>query len=99
MEFTIRQYGHYSEDVYFNVPDEAIKRKLQEYKDKGYDYYDAKEALEDFIHDYRWDYHTDYGDRDDDVDDYDYLDDFDDGILAAMEDYEDDEQEEDVGEL
>lgn len=97
MQFTIVQTGYFREEVFFDVPDEVVKRKLQEYKDKGYDYDEAKDALEDYICSNRWDFHTDYGDRDDDVDDYDYQSDFYDGISTAMENY--DEQEEDVGEL
>ena len=100
MEFTIRQYGHFSEDVYFEVPDEVVKRKLQEYKDKGYDYDEAKDALEDYICSNRWDFHTDYGDRDDDVDDWDFQDDLYEGIEEMMGDYEDEEEYDDyVGEL
>ena len=97
MQFTIVQTGYFHEEVYFEVPDETIKQKLKEYQLQGMDYYEAKEALEDFIHYHRWDYQTDYGDRDDDVDDYDYQSDFYDGLNEAMENY--DEQEEDVGEL
>lgn len=97
MRFTIIQRGYFSEEVYFDVPDEDIKQKLEEYQRQGKDYDEAREALEDFINDNRWDYHTDYGDRDDETDDYDYQDDFYDGISAAMENY--DEQEDDVGEL
>lgn len=99
MEFTIRQYGHFSEDVYFEVPDEVVKRKLQEYKDKGYDYDEAKDALEDYICSHRWDFQTDYGDRDDDVDDWDVQDDLYDGIEEFMGDYEDDDTDDYVGEL
>lgn len=97
MRFTIIQSGYFREEVYFDVPDEDIKQKLEEYRRQGKDYDEAKEALEDFINDNRWDYHTDYGDRDDETDDYDYQEDFYDGLNEAMEDY--DEQEEDVGEL
>lgn len=97
MEFTIRQYGHFSEDVYFDVPDETIRQKLEEYRRQGLDEDDARDALDDFICNNRWDFHTDYGDRDDDVDDWDFQDDFYNGLTEAMEGY--DEQEEDVGEL
>lgn len=97
MEFTIVQRGYFSEEVYFNVPDETIKQKLIEYQRLGMDYDEALEALEEFIQDHRWDYHTDYGDRDDETDDYDYAEDFYNGLTEAMENY--DEQEEDVGEL
>lgn len=97
MQFTIVQSGYFREEVYSDVPDETIKQKLKEYRRQGKDYDEAKEALEEFITGNRWDYHTDYGDRDDDTDDYDYQEDFYDGLRQAMEGY--DEQEEDVGEL
>lgn len=97
MKFTIVQTGYFREEVFFDVPDETIKQKLKEYQQQGLDYDDAKEALEDFIHEYRWDYQTGYGDWDDETDDYDYQSDFYEGLNEAMKNY--DEQEEDVGEL
>lgn len=97
MEFTIVQGGYFREEVYFEVPDETIKQKLEEYRRQGKSYDEAKEALEDFICSNRWDFHTDYGDRDDDVEDWDFQEDLYEGLSNAMEDY--DEQEEDVGEL
>lgn len=97
MRFTIIQSGCFREEVFFDVPDEDIKQKLEEYQRQGKDYDEAREALEDYICSNRWDFHTDYGDRDDDDADWDFQDDFYDGLRQAMENY--DEQEEDVGEL
>ena len=90
MKFTIKQYGSFAEEVYFEVPDEVVKEKLEEYKRRGLDEDEARDALEDFITSNRWDYHTDYGDRDGDVDDWDYQDDFYIGLTESMEDYDND---------
>lgn len=90
MEFTIKQYGSFVEEVYFEVPDEIIKQRLDEYRDRGLDEDEARDALEDFITSNRWLYHTDYGDRDDDVNDWDYADDFYNGLTEALEDYDND---------
>ena len=87
MKFTIKQYGSFAEEVFFEMPDEIIKEKLEEYKRRGLYEDEARDALEDFITRNRWDYQTDYSDRDDDVDDWDYQDDFSEGLDEVMEDY------------
>lgn len=87
MEFTIIQTGYFREEIFFDVPDEVIQRKLKEYREAGKDYDEAEEDLKDFIMDNRWDYHTDYGDNDQETEDWEACDDFQEGIDEALKDY------------
>lgn len=97
MEFTTKQTGWFSEEVYFDVPDEHIRQKLQEFRRRGYDYDKAKEELDDWLWRNRWDYHSDYGDRDDNTDEEEPCEDYDDGLADAMIGY--DELQPTLGEM
>lgn len=64
MRVNMTEYGSYWQELVFDIPDDALKKIIQEQRALGKDDDDIVEELKTFISSNKWDY--DYDDGDDD---------------------------------
>lgn len=64
MRVNMTEYGSYWQELVFDIPDDALKKIIQELRANGKDDDDIVEALKTFISSNKWHYDCDYGDDD-----------------------------------
>lgn len=74
MRVNMTEYGSYQQQLVFSIPDDALKKIIQEQRALGKDDDDIVEELKDFINRDKWYYYCDYDDenRDTDYTEFDY---------------------------
>jgi hypothetical protein len=91
------EYGSYWQQLVFNIPDDALKKIIQEQRALGKDDDDIVEELKSFINRNKWDYDYDYDDEDRNMSSIDFDDDIEDNLYEFIENHE--EQQTSLGEL
>ena len=87
MRVNMTEYGSYWQQLVFNIPDDALKKIIQEQRAMGQDDDDIVEALKTFISRNKWDYYYDYDDDDRDMSSIEFDDGIEDNLYEFIENY------------
>lgn len=97
MRVNMTEYGSYWQELVFDIPDDALKKIIQEQRALGKDDDDIVEELKSFINRNKWDYDYDCGDEDRNCTSIDFDDGIEDNLYEFIENHE--EQQTSLGEL
>lgn len=87
MRVNMTEYGSYWQQLVFNIPDDALKKIIQEQRALGNDDDDIVEALKTFISCNKWDYDFDYVDEGRDMSSIEFEDDIEDNLYEFIENF------------
>ena len=87
MRVNMTEYGSYWQEVVFDIPDDTLKKIIQEQRALGKDYDDIVEVLKTFINDNKWCYDYNYYDEDRNLSSVEFDDGIEDNLYEFIENY------------
>lgn len=87
MRVNMTEYGSYWQEIVFDIPDDALKKIIQEQRAIGNDDDDIVEALKTFINRNNWGYYYECGDEDRNMSSIEFDDGIEDNLYEFIENF------------